>query len=200
MRQYVPSPREERQEANLKIQKQGHVATQARMKADTEFDKLLTLKQEHQKLKQELAVRTVTSTAEAVADEPTKAELNELLAQEHALQAARRRLVMNFAANPTLLVRRRRSNTTSPDDEDDTEFTDKPPDDPKPPLKAPTSDGADKTALFHRAIMAESDHSITHLVRAAKPLESDSPNGPKTWLESWSQPYSTRTGDTAQSD
>ena len=49
---------------NQKIEKQSLVATQARMKADTEFDKLLALKQEYQKLKQELTAFTVTSTAE----------------------------------------------------------------------------------------------------------------------------------------
>ena len=46
-------------------------------------------------------------------DETTKAELNALLAQEHALQAA-----LNFAANPTFLVRH----------EDDMDLTEKPPD------------------------------------------------------------------------
>ena len=78
------------------------------MKADTKFDKLLTLKQEYQKLKQELEALTVTSTAEpvvlpkpastaeplalpqpeTVTDESTKVELNEPLAQEHACLAS----------------------------------------------------------------------------------------------------------------
>ena len=119
---------------NLKIEKQSHVAPQARMKADTEFDKLLALNQEHQKLMQKLTTLTVTSTAEAlalpqsdaVADELTKAKLNEPLALEHAPQSTRRRLVMNFAENLTLVVRRRRSNTMSRDDEDDMDSTDKP--------------------------------------------------------------------------
>ena len=72
------------------------------MKADTEFEKLLTLGQEYQKLKQDLEAHAVTSTAEplvplqpagtaallalpqpeTVTDESTKAELNQLLAQE----------------------------------------------------------------------------------------------------------------------
>ena len=89
---------------NKKIEKQGHVAAQA----DSEFQKLLELKQEHRKFKQEMTAPPVTSTTEAlvlpqpeaVADEPSKAEQNDFLAQEHALQAVRKRLVMNFAANP----------------------------------------------------------------------------------------------------
>ena len=45
------------------------------------------------------------------------------------------------------------------------DFTDKPPDDPNHPPKAPTSGDADKTALLYRAIMAEADQSITNLIR-----------------------------------
>ena len=66
----------------------GHVATQARTKADNELDKLLVLKQEYHKLKQEVSAPDVTNPAEnlvlpqpeTVADEAAKAELNELLA------------------------------------------------------------------------------------------------------------------------
>ena len=74
-----------------KIEKQGHVAAQSRIKADTEFEKLLELKQEYQKLKQEVVAPDITdnSTAEptvlpqpdAVADEPTKSELTTFLAK-----------------------------------------------------------------------------------------------------------------------
>ena len=64
-----------------------------------------------QKLKQEMTAFDVTDTSavepsmlpqpEAVADESTKAELSALLAQVHAMQAARRRLATDFATNPT---------------------------------------------------------------------------------------------------
>ena len=156
----------------------------------TQFEKLLELKQEFQKLKQEMTASHVTDTVaaeplvlpqlEAVADESTKADLHALLAQGHATQAARRRLAANFATNPTLLVRRRRP-STSPRGE----TTDKPPDEPKKPPKAPVGD-PDKTALVYRKIMTEADHKITNLKRAAGVVESRS------------QPHTTWSGHSAQ--
>ena len=90
---------------NLKIEKQAHQVTQARVKADNEFEKLIALKHEYLKLKQGLAVPYVTNTAEfmvlpqseALADEATKAELSELLAQEQCVQANRICLAHNIA-------------------------------------------------------------------------------------------------------
>ena len=124
---------------NKKIEKQGHVAAQA----DSEFQKLLELKQEHRKFKQEMTAPPVTSTTEAlvlpqpeaVADEPSKAELNDFLAQEHALQAVRKRLVMNFAANPW----RRSSSASSRGKEDSKVRSVKPLDIAKPDAPSPES-------------------------------------------------------------
>ena len=45
-----------------KIEKQGQVAAQARVKADSEFEKLLELQQEHQKLKQEMTAKKSAGT------------------------------------------------------------------------------------------------------------------------------------------
>ena len=50
-----------------KIEKQGQMAAQARVKADSEFQKLLELKQEHRKLKQEMTAPPVTNTTGASA-------------------------------------------------------------------------------------------------------------------------------------
>ena len=128
---------------NKKIEKQGHVAAQARIIADTEFEKVLVLKQEYQKLKQEMtapnnsAENVVLPQPEAVTDEATKAELNELLAEELALQAACVRLALSFATNPTHTDRSRQAKRTSLDDEDDVDLTEKPPDDMEQPGKAP---------------------------------------------------------------
>ena len=98
---------------NLKMDKQAHQVTQAHVKADTEFEKLIALKQEYLRLQQELAMPYVTNTAEpivlpqpALADEPTKAELCEL------------------AENPTLLVRQRHPKV-SLNDETDTDSTER---------------------------------------------------------------------------
>ena len=44
------------------------------------------------------------------------------------------------------------------------DFTDKPPDDPKQPLKAPNIGDVDNT---YRSIMSKADQQITNLVRAA---------------------------------
>ena len=67
------------------------MVAQSRIKADTEFEKLLELKPEYQKLKQEVVAPDITdnSTTEptvlpqpdAVADEPTKSELTTFLAK-----------------------------------------------------------------------------------------------------------------------
>ena len=134
------------------------------MKADSEFERLLELKQEFQKLKQEMTAPDVTDTSavepsvpEAVADEPTKAELNALLAQEHAIQAARRRLAANFAPNPALLCPTTSSqHVVTGAKRDDKYPSDKPPDEPKQPPKAPVGD-PDMTALVNRSTMAKAD-------------------------------------------
>ena len=144
-----------------KIEKQRHAASPPRMKAEKEFEKLLALKQEYQKLEQDLEAHTVTSTAEplvppqpvgtaallalpqpeTVTDESTKAELNQLLAQEHALRAASKRPALNFAANPALMARRRSSSASSRGEESNTDYIDKPPDDPKTVQKPPSTGG-----------------------------------------------------------
>ena len=93
----------------------GQVAAQSRIKADTDFEKLLELKQEHPKLKQEMTAPDLANSAEnivhpqpeAVTDGAAKADLNDL-AQEHALQTVRRRLATNFATNLTLWTARAR--------------------------------------------------------------------------------------------
>ena len=124
----------------------GQVAAQSCIKADTDFEKFLDLKQEHQKLKQEMAAPDFTSSTEnmvlpqpeAVTDEATKAELNALLVQEQALQESRRRLALNFAAKPTQAKR------ISLNDEDDVDLTEKPPGEMEQPTKAPKTGDTDK--------------------------------------------------------
>ena len=98
---------------------------------------------------------------DAVADESTKAELNELVAHKHVLQATRRRLVMNFAANSTP------HGPASLGDEDDMDFSEKPPKELEQAAKAPQTGDADKTALLFHAIMSEADQQNTNTAKAA---------------------------------
>ena len=119
-------------------------------------------------------VVTDTSTAEppvlprpdAVTDESTKDELDALLAQEHALQTALRRLAVNITANATLLVRRRPSSTSSRGEKAVKHPTDKPPDEPKQPPKAPG--GAPDKAALHRKIMTEADQQERGILDTAR--------------------------------
>ena len=90
----------------LKIEKLGHVVTKA-------HTKLLVLKQECQKLKQEVAAPDATNTAGRMVlpqpDESTKDEPGDLVAQEHALPSSSHTLGTQLrGANPTLLVTRTR--------------------------------------------------------------------------------------------
>ena len=91
-----------------------------------------------------------------------KADLDSLLNQEQALQAARKQTALSFAASPTL-VRQRVAKRTDLDDEDDMDLTEKPPDELKQPSKAPKTD---KTALC-RSIMTKADQQINNFTKAA---------------------------------
>ena len=85
--------------------------------------------------------------------------------EERALQATRRRLAYNLAANPTLLVWRRLSNASSRGKEDSMDLTEKPPHIPDRTPQAPKTGDVDKTALVHHKIMTEADQNVTNLKR-----------------------------------
>ena len=125
-----------------KIHKQGVHASQAKIRYQTEFDKLVALKQEYQRscTKRPPANDTIETCAlpqtETVADEAAKTELCNFLSQEQALMQATRRLAVNFSSNPSLLHRQRHAKRTSLDDEDDMDLTDKV-EEPGQPMKAP---------------------------------------------------------------
>ena len=117
-----------------------------------------------------VAVPYVTNTAEpmvlpqpeTLADEPTKAELSELLAQEHGPQANRRRLAHTIAENPTLLVRQRQPKASLDDETDRTRQSSRPGRQP-PKLVIPTRLPSSSTL-----IMAEADHKITNFTGPAR--------------------------------
>ena len=115
---------------SAKIYKQGVQASQAKIRYQTEFDKLVAFKQEYQRVLLETTAPANDTTEpcvlpqpETVADEVANTELSNLLAQEQALQQAKRRLAINFSSNPSLL--HRQPNAKRTDGEDDLDLTDK---------------------------------------------------------------------------
>ena len=118
---------------NLKIEKQAHQVTQARLKADNEFEKLIALKQEYLKLKQELAVPYVTNTAEPWCSRSRKRWRTRPQKPSSANSCTGtvrpskpHMLAHNIAENPTLLVRERHPKASLDDETDRTRQSSRP--------------------------------------------------------------------------
>ena len=157
----------------LKIKKQGVQAAHAKPKYETEFDKLVAMKQEYQKVLNETTAPAndfseayALPQPETVADEVVKTELCNLLNQEKALVEAKKRLAVNFSSNPTLTFRQRHAKRTSLDDEDDMDLTDKV-EEPAQPTKAPKTKQNDDTDEMVRMVIAEADQKVIDLAKTA---------------------------------